>query len=126
MRIIQGGVVVRETGKGVGGLTVTVFTRGDDAVRVRVGSVATAADGQFRLEATDADTRVWNLELEVTVDGVLPQVLYADAKPRLRAGVVESWTIRLPLAALTGSENARHASKRIDTGISAAHRHSGT
>ena len=103
MRIIQGSVVVRETGKGVGGLTITAFSRDEGEVRTRVGSVATAADGQFRLEATDADTRVWNLELEVSVDGVTPHVLYADAKPRSRAGAIESWTIRLPLAALVAA-----------------------
>jgi hypothetical protein len=104
MRIISGSVLVQETGKGVPGLTVAAYSLPQGGSRVRVGSAATASDGQFRLEYKNADEKfVWNLQLEVSVDRAEPSILYSDAKPRSAAGPHEAWTIRLPFAALVAS-----------------------
>lgn len=100
MRRVQGSVVVLESNKGVPGLTVTAFNRVDAGGRTRVGSVTTADDGRFLLEYGEAGAANWNLELEVSVDGTKPSVLYADAATRFDAGETESWSVRLTLAEL--------------------------
>ncbi|MBZ0232887.1 MAG: hypothetical protein K8M05_11205 [Deltaproteobacteria bacterium] len=100
MRTVSGAVLVKESSRGVAGLTVTAFTHSNQA-RSRVGSVATDDEGRFSLEYRDADEKlVWNLQLEVSVDGPEPRVLFTDGKPRVGAGERETWTIRLPLATL--------------------------
>ncbi len=106
MRVIAGSVLVQESSRGVGGLTVAAFSHEPDGSRLRVGSVATAEDGQFRIEHADADADTalaWNLQLEVSVDGIAPAILYSDAKPRMAAGPVETWVIRVPLATLVAA-----------------------
>lgn len=101
MRTVTGSVFIQESSKGVAGLTVSVYSIPRDGSRTRVGSTATGADGTFRIEYTDVHEKtVWNLQLEVSVDGPEPTILYLDAKPRNGAGEHEAWTIRLPFAVL--------------------------
>jgi hypothetical protein len=82
MRTITGVVFIKESSRGVPGLTVTAYTQSGQS-RSRVGSVATGDDGRFLLEYKSTDEKhVWNLQLEVAVDGPERNVLYTDAKPR--------------------------------------------
>jgi hypothetical protein len=115
MRLVQGSVAVLETGAGVAGVTVVVYARGDANTEVRVGSVATDARGEFRLEA-DSAKFVWDLRLEVQAAAPKPTVIYADSDARVGAGDVETWTIRIPTATLTsagrGDDRARAARAR--------------
>lgn len=108
MRLIQGSVAVLETGVGVGGLTVVLFARGDGGMPARVGSVGTDAKGEFRLEV-DGGKWAWDLRLEVQAHTHKPTVLYADPEPRVEAGDVETWTIRIPIATLTDAGLLRPA-----------------
>jgi hypothetical protein len=102
MKLIQGSVAVQETGAGVAGVTVVVLARGDEGASVRVGSVATDARGEFRLEV-DGAKFVWDLRLEIHATAPKPTVIYADAEARVGAGDVETWTIRIPTATLTSA-----------------------
>jgi len=104
MRSVSGTVFIQESSKGVGGLTVSAYSLPQGGARSRVGSAATASDGTFRIEYKSVDEKaVWNLQLEVSVDGAEPKVLYLDAKPRSAAGYHEAWTIRIPFATLVGA-----------------------
>ncbi len=104
MRTVSGSVLIQETGKGVAGLTVAVFNQARGGVPARIGSAATAADGQFRIEYKPADEReVWNLMLEVAVDRGEPVILYADKVARAAAGISEAWTVRIPFADLVAA-----------------------
>jgi hypothetical protein len=108
MKLVQGSVAVLETGAGVAGVTVVVYARGDANTEVRVGSVATDARGEFRLEA-DSAKFVWDLRLEVQAAAPKPTVIYADSDARVGAGDVETWTIRIPTATLTSAGLLRPA-----------------
>jgi hypothetical protein len=79
MKLIQGSVAVQETGAGVAGVTVVVLARGDEGASVRVGSVATDARGEFRLEV-DGAKFVWDLRLEIHATAPKPTVIYADSR----------------------------------------------
>ncbi|MEZ4403590.1 MAG: hypothetical protein R3B06_26435 [Kofleriaceae bacterium] len=102
MKLIQGTVVVLETGVGVAGVTVVAFARADQQASARIGSVATDQTGAFRLEA-DGSKFVWDLTLEVRAATPKDVVLYADEAVRAGAGDVETWTIRIPTATLTAA-----------------------
>ena len=111
MKLIQGVVVVLETGAGLSGVTVVVLARGDGRSTVRVGSVATDVKGEFRLEV-DGDKFIWDVSLEVRAATPKDVVLYADEEARAGAGEVETWTIRIPIATLTSAGLLRPASSR--------------
>ncbi len=103
MRTVTGTVFIQESSKGVGGLTVSVYSFPQGGARSRIGSAASAQDGTFRIEYKGDEKTVWNLQLEVSVDRAEPTILYADAKPRNAAGHHEAWTIRIPFATLVGA-----------------------
>ncbi len=103
MRTASGNVFIQESSKGVGGLTAAVYSIPQGGARVRIGSAATAQDGTFRIEYKGDEKTIWNLQLEVSVDGAEPTILYIDAKPRSHAGDHEAWTIRIPFATLVAA-----------------------
>ncbi len=112
MRIVMGRVVVAETDIGLPNLLVSVMSDGPagavgtaGAAAERVGSVLTDARGGFELRYDDGSAdKKWSLRLAVFAGGdssSLEDALYVDPRPRVGAGRVESYLVRIPRALLT-------------------------
>jgi len=94
-------VIVKETGAGVGGLVVVAHDP-----KERIGSAITDAQGSFSIAyGAGPDGRSWSVTLEVLAQDVGgARVLYKDAAPRHQAGIVESYSIRLPHELLSDAQ----------------------
>lgn len=94
-----------ETGQPVVGVTVTVLAYGDAGAVTRMGSVATDANGRFRLELGEpkGTKLTGDLSVQVIASAPKPTILYEDEKPRRHAGDVETWALRIPVQQLTAA-----------------------
>lgn len=147
MKQIIGRVLVRETNAGIGNLVVAAFdqdSRGGpldhprdpeldpDAYGHRLGSVITARDGGFELDASHCDPAGGcarpNLVLAVFApeepDGAgagctsgRGRVLHVSRQPRYHAGAVESYVIRIPQAQLRGLIPASTAAVDLEDAV---------